>query len=200
MYAPAAPTSGPPGRRTVVRPSFSRSLGRPAPPIMPAKWFADSPFECRAASCAGFTLIEALVAVAVLAILTSVALPSFMDSIRKGRRADAVAALAAVQQAQERWRSNRNAYTTELTAEPDDDPPGLALPDASAKGYYAITVDDADATGFTTTASAVAGSSQASDGPCARLRIRVDGGNVFYGSAAVAGDFDESAANPCWAR
>ncbi len=201
MYAPAAPTSGPPratnGCSAVVLPFAgpprtahnAREMVRGFPP-----------FECRAASCAGFTLIEALVAVAVLAILTSVALPSFMDSIRKGRRADAVAALAAVQQAQERWRSNRNAYTTELTAEPDDDPPGLALPDASAKGYYAITVDDADATGFTTTASAVAGSSQASDGPCARLRIRVDGGNVFYGSAAVAGDFDESAANPCWAR
>ena len=144
MYAPAAPTSGPPratnGCSAVVLPFAgpprtahnAREMVRGFPP-----------FECRAASCAGFTLIEALVAVAVLAILTSVALPSFMDSIRKGRRADAVAALAAVQQAQERWRSNRNAYTTELTAEPDDDPPGLALPDASAKGYYAITVDDA---------------------------------------------------------
>lgn len=148
----------------------------------------------------GFTLIEALIAVAVLAILTSIALPTFLDSIRKGRRADAVAALAAVQQAQERWRSNRSAYTTSLTAAPDAIPPGLGLPATSAKGYYAITVDAADQTGFTTTAAAVAGTSQAADGNCTRLRIRVDGGNVFYGAAAGAGDFDESPSNPCWAR
>lgn len=148
----------------------------------------------------GFTLIEMLIAIVVVALLASVAYPSFQDAIRKSRRSDAVTALAAVQQAQERWRSNRSTYTTELTAEPDDDPPGLGLSATSPKDYYAIGIDAAGATGFTATASAVAGTSQASDGSCARLRIRVDAGNVFYGSAAAEGDFDESANNPCWAR
>jgi hypothetical protein len=30
--------------------------------------------------------------------------------------------------------------------------------------------------------------------------VRVSGGNVVYGSAGGEGDFDESAANRCWAR
>ncbi len=127
----------------------------------------------------------------------SIALPSFMDSIRKSRRSEAFAALSAVQQAQERWRSNRSAYTTELTAKPGD---GLGLPDTSAKDYYAISIDDTDETSYETTATAKEGTSQFKDGNCARLRIRVDGGDIFYGSASADGNFDESPSNPCWAR
>jgi len=44
----------------------------------------------------------------------SMALPTFMDSIRKSRRTDAFNAIANVQQLQERWRSNRNAYAASL--------------------------------------------------------------------------------------
>lgn len=148
----------------------------------------------------GFTLIELLITIVIVALLATVAYPSYQDAIRKSRRSDAVTALAAVQQAQERWRSNRNSYTTALTAEPGADPPGLGLSATSPNDYYAIGIDAAAATGFTVTASAVAGTSQAGDGSCARLRIRVDSGNVFYGSAAAEGDFDESPDNPCWAR
>ena len=49
----------------------------------------------------GYTLIEVMIALAIIAILASVAMPSFFDSIRKSRRSEAVAALSAVQQAQE---------------------------------------------------------------------------------------------------
>jgi type IV pilus assembly protein PilE len=148
----------------------------------------------------GFTLIELMVTIAIVAILAAVALPSFLDSIRKGRRSDAVAALAAVQQAQERWRSNRNAYTAQLTASASADPPGLGQSATSAKGYYAISIDAAGNTNYTVTATATTGTSQAGDGACQRLRVRVDGGNIIYGSATAVGEFDESATNPCWAR
>jgi type IV pilus assembly protein PilE len=149
---------------------------------------------------AGFTLIELLIAIVVVAILAAVALPSYQDSVRKSRRSEAFAALTAVQQAQERWRSNRASYTTELTAAPADDPPGLGLPATTSKGYYAISIDAASATGYTVTATGVDGTSQAADGNCRRLRVRVAGGNIFYGSASATGDFDESAGNRCWAR
>jgi type IV pilus assembly protein PilE len=148
----------------------------------------------------GFTLVEALVTVAVIGILAAVALPSFLDSIRKSHRSDAFAALAAVQQAQERWRGNHSAYTTSLTAGPADVPPGLGLRDTSSKGYYTISIDAAGATGYTATATAVSGTSQAGDGNCQRLRVRVLDGNLFYGAAAASGDFDESATNRCWVR
>ena len=71
---------------------------------------------------AGFTLIEIMIVAVVLALLAAVALPSFLDSLRKSRRAEAFTALSAVQQAQERWRSNNAAYAANLTAAPTSSP------------------------------------------------------------------------------
>lgn len=148
----------------------------------------------------GFTLIEAMITLAVIALLAAVALPSYQDSVRKSRRSDAFAALTTVQQAQERWRGNRATYAGSITAAPTDDPPGLGMTAASAKGYYALAISDAGATGYTVTATAATGTSQVKDGACQRLRVRVAGGNLHYGSADADGAFDESANNPCWAR
>lgn len=157
---------------------------------------------CRArpAAARGFTLVEALIAIAVVALLAAIALPAYQDAVRKSRRSDAYDALARVQQAQERWRSNRSSYTTELTAAPSADPPGLGQSATSAKGYYAISIPAADAVSYEIVATATAGKSQADDTGCQRLRIRVAGGNVFYGAAAGGGEFDESATNRCWSR
>lgn len=156
---------------------------------------------------AGFTLIEAMIAVAVVALLAAVALPSFQDAIRKSRRSDAFQALSTVQQAQERWRGNHAAYAASLTnAVDDDDTPGLGLPAASPKGHYLLSVGNATATGYVVTAVPAEGSSQAKDGNCQRLRIRAAGGNLSYGSAgagaadAADADFDWSSSNRCWAR
>ena len=63
----------------------------------------------------GFTLIELVIAVAIVALLLAVALPSFMDSVRKSRRSDAYFALNAVVQAQERFRANNANYSSSLT-------------------------------------------------------------------------------------
>jgi type IV pilus assembly protein PilE len=49
----------------------------------------------------GFTLIELMITVAIVAILAAVAYPSFMEQVRKSRRSDAITALNAVAQAQE---------------------------------------------------------------------------------------------------
>jgi len=149
---------------------------------------------------AGLTLVEVVIVLAVVALLAAIAWPMYQDSVRKARRADAVAALTAVQQAQERWRGNRAAYTLELSALPTASPPGLGLPALSANGHYVITIDAASATGYTVTATARG--SQADDNGCQRLRIRVDGGNVFQGAAGdgPGAAFDETAGNRCWSR
>lgn len=59
---------------------------------------------------AGFTLIELMVAVIIVGILATIAYPSYMDSIRKSRRADAKAALSNAAQALERHFTEKNTY------------------------------------------------------------------------------------------
>ena len=148
----------------------------------------------------GFTLIEVVVAIAIVGIIAAVAIPSFADSMRKSRRSDAFAALSVVQQAQERWRANRATYAASVSNAADGDPPGLALPATTLRGYYSITLSGATATGYTALATAVAGTTQANDGNCVRLRVVMNAGNITYGSAASGGDFDTSVNNRCWVR
>ena len=136
----------------------------------------------------GFTLVELMVVVVVAGILLAVALPSFMDSIRKGRRSEAFAAMAALQQAQERFRSTNTTYSATL-------PGGIAALSRPA-GHYAISVVSATATAYEILADGT-GSGQANDGNCARLGIKVVGGSVQYasGTSLVYAD-----TNPCWSR
>ena len=154
---------------------------------------------------AGFTLIEIMIVAVVLALLAAVALPSFLDSLRKSRRAEAFTALSAVQQAQERWRSNNAAYADNLTAAPNAAPPnprGLGLPATTTGGLYTVALTDTSATGYTVSAVAVTGKSQAADTACRTLAVRVTGAQITYagcdGCGLDAADF--AATNVCWSR
>lgn len=58
----------------------------------------------------GFTLIELMIVVAVVAILASIAYPSYTSSIIKGRRAEGRTALNELMQQQERFMTQTNSY------------------------------------------------------------------------------------------
>jgi type IV pilus assembly protein PilE len=141
---------------------------------------------------AGFTLIELLIALSLVAILLAVALPTFNDAQRKSRRTDAFNALNLGQSLEERWRSNNSAYGTASD---------LALASTSPSGYYAIAVSDGSntATGYILTATAVSGLSQAADTGCQLMAVKMDSGNLFYGSTS-AGTVDWGDAKKCWAK
>lgn len=74
------------------------------------------------AGCAGgFTLIELMIAVAVAAILATIAYPSYQEAVRRGKRAEGRAALMQLMQQQERFYSQRNSYIAFSAASTDDD-------------------------------------------------------------------------------
>ena len=150
----------------------------------------------------GFTLIEVMIAVAIVAILAAVAFPTFLDAFRKGRRAEAFAALNAVQLAQERWRANNPTYSNQLTNAATATPPGLGLPASSPSGYYGVALSNVTATAYTVQATAVNGTSQANDLRCKVLGARVAGGNIQRGSAQSSIDWSVTNADSgnCWAR
>ncbi len=142
----------------------------------------------------GFTIIELLITVAILVVLLAVALPSYQSSVRKSRRTEAFTALANIQQAQERRRSTQPAYTGVLA--------DLAQPGTTPSGYYGlgIALVSGGTTTYVATATAVPGTSQAADGACATLAVRVEGGNIRYGSGTIVWTDANTDVLRCWAR
>jgi type IV pilus assembly protein PilE len=58
----------------------------------------------------GFTLIEVMVVVAILAIISAFAVPGYQDYVMRGRLQDATSNLAAKQVQLEQWFQDRRTY------------------------------------------------------------------------------------------
>ena len=114
----------------------------------------------------GFTLMELMIGVAILAILTAITYPSYTNSVNKGRRGDATAALLRLQLDQERYRANNLSFAASLANL------GWATTN-SDKGYYTVAISNANATSFTATATARG--AQANDSACRILTVNENG-------------------------
>lgn len=66
----------------------------------------------------GFTLIEVMITVAIIAILTAIALPSYRDYVLRGYLVDATSQLAAFQAQMERYYQDNRTYASVTTARP----------------------------------------------------------------------------------
>lgn len=141
----------------------------------------------------GFTLVEVLLALGVVAVLATLALPNLGEALHRTRRIEAVAALAALQQAQERHRGTEAAYTTDLSL--------LGWPEGlSHSGAYALEVAQASETGYLLVARTTTGGSQSGDARCAVLAVQVEAGWTARGSACSGCTLAEPLADAprCW--
>ncbi|WP_139557734.1 type IV pilin protein [Methylotetracoccus oryzae] len=112
----------------------------------------------------GYTLIELMIAVAVVGILAGIALPSYQSAVMKTRRSDGQAALMKALAQQEQYFLDNKTYTSSMTNL------GYSTdPAPSGEGFYKIKVASGS-TALTFTLEAAPQGAQATD-RCATLTI-----------------------------
>jgi type IV pilus assembly protein PilE len=99
----------------------------------------------------GFTIIELMIVVMIVAILLAIAYPSYVKYVRKANRGDAQQLLMNWSINQEIWRSNNPSYATE----------GQLIPPTS--DHYDYVPDNLSATTYTLIATAKADGDQIND-------------------------------------
>lgn len=138
----------------------------------------------------GFTLLELMVTVAIIAIIAAVAYPAFTKSAMKGRRADAKASLNQHAQALERCYATYGLYNSPNCATEVNSSQAF-ITQNSQKQYYSIT---GTLTGTTYILAATAASTgpQANDTGCTILTINSTG---QQGSGSTTATTDTGG---CW--
>jgi type IV pilus assembly protein PilE len=116
----------------------------------------------------GFTLIELMVAVAIVGLLAALAYPTFMDSVRKARRTDAKAELMNTAHDLERCFTQFMAYDSASCSVVGEISGGNKR--TSEEGFYEV-VGTLNATTYALVATAPVGGAQASDPTCATLNL-----------------------------
>jgi type IV pilus assembly protein PilE len=119
----------------------------------------------------GITLIELMVVVIVVAILSSIAVPSYRQYVMRTHRAEGKTAVMQVAAAQEKFYLQNNRYA--LDDELEDAPPGgLGIDATTENGWYTLEIDVTDETNPQDwTITATAAGSQATDTHCASMSV-----------------------------
>lgn len=129
----------------------------------------------------GFTLIELMITVAVLAILSTIAYASYQSFVLKSRRAAAATCL------QERAQFMERYYTTHLTYATAPNPPAQC--DSEVSPFYAVSFA-VDPTAKDYTLQAAPQGAQLKDTKCGTLTLTAKG----VRGTSVSG----TSASDCW--
>ena len=123
----------------------------------------------------GFTLAELLICLVVIAVLAAFAVPMWRNHLLRVQRADAMAALIAVQSEQDNYFGSNARYAAgEQLGAPA--PAGLGLGNRSNRGYYLIELrTGGDGLAYVATARAAPQSGQSQDTRCAEFTLDHNG-------------------------
>jgi type IV pilus assembly protein PilE len=131
----------------------------------------------------GFSLIELVIVLLIIAILSAIAIPSYRKYVVRANRVDAQRSLMDLAARQERYFYSNNAYSSTLV--------GLGANSSVAGAYYTVAPVSATSTAFTMKATAV-GSQLTSDKQCQTFTITNTG---------VQGSTGTTANDPaCWSK
>lgn len=111
----------------------------------------------------GFTLVELMMVVIILAILTAIAYPSYNDHVQRARRTDAQTSLMNVAALLEHYYTENNTYVGATL-------PVIGIGTITPEGFYTLSIPTLTATTYTVQANPVGGGPQASD-PCGNLTL-----------------------------
>ena len=137
----------------------------------------------------GFTMVELIIAMAVVAILTAIALPAYTQYVQRSHRSDARLALMRAAQWMERYRTEWGSYRN--ATNPPVLPADVAVspPPGSGKTQYNLSLAST-ATTFTLTAARNSTGTMKADS-CGSLMLTHDGARGRTGTAPL---------EQCWAR
>jgi type IV pilus assembly protein PilE len=138
---------------------------------------------------AGFTLIEVAIALAVVAITTTLAIASYRGHLLRAYRVEAVQALLAAAAEQEKFHLAHGHYGDRLDATAGSEPPGLPVASRTLRGRYTLAVEAADASAFRIVALVA---NERDDPLCPRMFIDESGRR---GASDAAG---RDSAVKCW--
>lgn len=151
----------------------------------------------------GLTLIEMLIVLLITAVLCGIAWPRFESQLHRARRSEAHSALAAVLNAQARYRSTHRHYASSLSELGWRDPSlrhyqlrleRLASPSGGGDSGGSPDPEEPFLTGFVSVASPLPASPQIRDTPCAELRLTLEGRQVTQSGIDASG----VASTGCW--